>query len=267
MDTAGETAGRTVLTDARGAAVVSFADRSRPGALLAAEARAHGPGAARTALERLAGWAVATADGGFAEELCAGGGHAVRRAREMRRDLAGDPPPPEWEQARPGPGLHLVGLASGALDLSEAGEERMRAVFDAFLAAFPAGHPDRDPARSEAEEFGLLSELLDGNALGPVMDVSALAAEEDGRVGAVLVVNDRPDEVPWIGEVFRRPDPRYAGLGGLLMRRAIALLARQGVREVGLAVTEGNPAVRSYERLGFRTAGVYSTVRLPATAL
>lgn len=242
---------------------MSYVDRSRPGAPTAADARAHGPGAARAALEHLAGWTVTAADG-LAEELVAGGGQAVRRAREMRRDLAGDPPPREWADERPGPGLRLAPLGTGGDGLGE--------LFSAFLAAFPEDHPDRRPERSEADEFALLAALVGGRALGPVMDLSGLVVDDGGegggpRVGAALVVNDRPDEVPWIGEVFRRPDRRYAGLGGLLLRRALGRAAEQGLPEVGLAVTEGNPAVRSYERLGFRTVGVYSTVRLPTTAL
>ncbi|MDA2809605.1 GNAT family N-acetyltransferase [Nocardiopsis sp. RSe5-2] len=261
MDTAA-TAGRTVLTGADGTPVMSYVDRSRPGAPMAADARAHGPGAARAALDRLAGWTVTAADG-LAEELVAGGGRPVRRAREMRRDLAGDPPPEGWADELPTPGLRLTGLGTDGEGLGE--------LFSAFLAAFPEDHPDRRPDRSEADEFALLAALVGGRALGPVMDLSGLVVDDGDsgavRVGAALVVNDRPDEVPWIGEVFRRPDRRYAGLGGLLLRRALGKAAEQGVPEVGLAVTEGNPAVRSYERLGFRTVGVYSTVRLPATAL
>ncbi len=245
---------------------MSYLDRSRPGMPMAADARAHGPGAARAALERLAGWTVTAADG-LAGELLAGGAQEVRRAREMRRDLADDPPPEGWADEEPGPGLRLAALGSGGDGLGE--------LFSAFLAAFPQDHPDRRPERSEADEFALLAALVGGRALGPVMDLSGLVVDDDGgrggtggvRVGAALVVNDRPDEVPWIGEVFRRPDRRYAGLGGLLLRRALGRAAERGLPEVGLAVTEGNPAVRSYERLGFRTAGVYSTVRLPATAL
>jgi GNAT superfamily N-acetyltransferase len=71
---------------------------------------------------------------------------------------------------------------------------------------------------------------------------------------AACLVNDRPDEGPWISEVFRDPEPRYAGTGAALLRRTLALASGAGLRSIGLAVTVGNPAQQVYAKLGFRVA-------------
>src|SRR5690606_41799049 len=112
--------------------------------------------------------------------------------------------------------------------------------------------------------------LLGGAALGPVMELSALVIDDErpegDRVAAGLILNDRSDDVPWIGDVFRRPEPRYAGLGGLLLRRMLAGASAAGLPEIGLAVTAENPAKLLYDRLGFLDLGVFTTVLLPGGA-
>ncbi|MFW5420785.1 GNAT family N-acetyltransferase [Nocardiopsis sp. CNT-189] len=248
---------RTVLTGPDGAPLLDYLDRSAGDARVAASLRPLGPGAARAAAERLAGWRVVAPEE-FARELVGLGGRATRRAHEMRRPLASDPPPASWPDLAPEAG----GLRITPLDRTP--EE----VFRALDAAFPPGHPDRPADRDDpVEKFRALLMLLGGAVLGPVMGLSALVVDEErpegDRVAAGLILNDRSDDVPWIGEVFRRPEPRYAGLGGLLLRRALARASAAGLAEVGLAVTADNPAKRLYDRLGFRDQGVFTTVLLP----
>jgi len=61
----------------------------------------------------------------------------------------------------------------------------------------------------------------------------------------------------------RRPGPEHAGLGAALLRRVLALAAATGVEGVGLSVTDGNPAGRVYERLGFVPRSAPTTVLVP----
>jgi GNAT superfamily N-acetyltransferase len=58
-----------------------------------------------------------------------------------------------------------------------------------------------------------------------------------------------PTGGPWISQLFRHPGAR--GIGGPMLRRALALATRDGLPAVGLAVTHGNPAQRLYEATGF----------------
>nr|WP_237535987.1 GNAT family N-acetyltransferase [Streptomyces sp. SID3343] len=91
----------------------------------------------------------------------------------------------------------------------------------------------------------------------------SVVAFDAGRPVAAALVNDAELYGPWIGEIFRDPDPRYAGLGGRLLRHALGRAAKDGVEAVGLAVTEGNPARAVYERLGFRQTGSLMNIVLP----
>ncbi len=92
---------------------------------------------------------------------------------------------------------------------------------------------------------------------------SGVVRRPDGSVVAACLVTDRPQEGPWVVDVFRRPAPGYLGLGSLLLRRALALLAHEGWTTLGLAVTDGNPARSTYERLGFQHVLESVTVQLP----
>ncbi len=110
-----------------------------------------------------------------------------------------------------------------------------------YLTAFAPGHPDR----MEAPEAGRHLAGLLRNGLLPA---SGLAIEDDRIVAAILVgtIAEAPPPFggPWIMEVFSTA----RGAGRALLSRALDLT--QG--SLGLAVTEGNPAMRLYEALGFR---------------
>jgi GNAT superfamily N-acetyltransferase len=122
----------------------------------------------------------------------------------------------------------------------------------AYDAAFPPGHPDRT-------EPPLLH--LDGIIAEGLLDASGIAVDGEKVIGAILVGELREVEPPlggpWVMELFR--DPRYPGVGRALLERA---LARVQGPTLGLAVTEGNPAMRLYERVGFRRLLPSLTVQL-----
>ncbi len=71
----------------------------------------------------------------------------------------------------------------------------------------------------------------------------------------MCIITDRPGSPPhggtWITELFRDPDPEYAGTGRALLQRGLVLAAAAGVSAVGLVVSAGNPAKELYLDLGF----------------
>ena len=75
-----------------------------------------------------------------------------------------------------------------------------------------------------------------------------------------------PTGGPWVSEICRDPDPRYAGLGASLLRRVMVQLADDGESSLSLVVTEGNPARQLYERLGFRYVKSFRKLSIPALA-
>lgn len=203
-------------------------------------------------MTELAGWRVG-ADEPFGRLLVAAGGRVKRHGYGMSRDLVRDPAPRAWLEPPVPAGVRLTTADRPAIDLAPA-----------CLAAYPSEHPDYDqiptPERPELE----LEELMSGRMMGPLLGCSGLAVGKEGAVlGAVLIAGTRgepPLGGPWIAQLFRHPDAR--GIGGPLLRRALAVATRDGLPAVGLAVTHGNPARALYEATGFAAVSSSLTVEL-----
>lgn len=75
----------------------------------------------------------------------------------------------------------------------------------------------------------------------------------DGEPAGRLYVHDRPGEL-WIVDIALLPDFRGAGAGSALLRDIQARAARAG-KPLRIHVEVYNPALRLYERLGFRRVG------------
>ena len=138
---------------------------------------------------------------------------------------------------------------------------RWEAVIPSFEAAYPPEHPDHLPGGAALIDTYLVPYTA-GAQLGPLIcKASAIAVREGHAYGGILVV-DRPGEGPWVCDIWRHPDPAYAGTGAALLRWAAARL--DGFDSLGLVVTVGNDAaLRSYERVGFVIESTAWTVRLP----
>ncbi|WP_030255640.1 MULTISPECIES: GNAT family N-acetyltransferase [Streptomyces] len=198
----------------------------------------------------LPGWVV-SGPPELGQRLVADGATVLRHAHTFRRDLRADPPPADWAGAPLREGLRAV-------PCDRAPEE----LFAAWRAAFAPGHVDHfaaDDARALTERLGM---LLAGKAIGPVLPSSLLAVDAEDRVVAAAVLTDR-NGLPWIGEVFRHPELGYRGLGADLLRRAVADAAERGLADLHLVVSEGNPARRLYESLGFLLQETSLTVIVP----
>ena len=204
-------------------------------------------------MRELAGWQIATRDPGLAAALRGAGCSAVRHGHVFSRDLVLNPPDPDWLTPDL-PGLRLKSLDRPASDL-----------VDVSLAAYPPGHPDAetdDPAVVER----LVGALLTGDSVGPFMAVSTQVLDGPAVV-AVAIINRMPGAPPmggpWVSEVCRDPDRRYAGLGSVMLRRIMAELSEGSEKSLSLVVTEGNPARRTYERLGFAHVDSFRKLLVP----
>lgn len=134
-------------------------------------------------------------------------------------------------------------------------------VLPSWWAAYPADHPDRQPG-DDAPIDSYFRYFCEEGGLGPLLcDASALVVQ-DGRVVGGILVSDRPGEGPWVIDVWRDPDPRYAGLGPALLLWSAHRLTGQPV--LRLAVTVSNArAIRAYEKARFTIETTAWTLDLP----
>lgn len=232
---------REALRDAAGRTLATFVRGTRDGLPLADDV-ALAPGVALTdvadaAAASLGGHIVgATIDLG--ELLVARGATARRRVVVMVRDLRHP-----IDRVAPAPGVSVV----------PAGATSPGALLDAYVAAYPPGHPDHRPALDRDGEHEELRELMSGEVIGAQLACSRVAVAGGAEVGAALLYDHHgapPLGGPWVGELFRHPDAP-AGTGAALLASALAAARAGGLATVGLVVTEGNPARRLYERAGF----------------
>jgi ribosomal protein S18 acetylase RimI-like enzyme len=76
-------------------------------------------------------------------------------------------------------------------------------------------------------------------------------------VGGVHVVSTN-ESVAGVGNIFTRPDCRGQGLAQGITSAVTRALLDSGIETIGLNVEAGNtPAIRAYEKLGFRSRFVY----------
>ena len=89
----------------------------------------------------------------------------------------------------------------------------------------------------------------------------------DGVIRAGVIVTDMPFQPPWHGpwvaDIWRDPALRGRGVGRWLLARVQQDLIADGCACLGLAVSAGNPARRTYESIGFHTVAQTATVCLP----
>lgn len=244
---------RSTVTDPQGRPVLSYARGTRSGRPWADLAKVLRPGAVEVVFRELPGWVV-TGDEDFGRALLAAGARPLRHAHAYSRDLRSLPAPAEWAE---------TGYGVVPCDAVPATE-----VFPAWRAAYGPGHPDNENPDDDAAALEReLAPMLAGEILGPLLPCGGLLLRDDRVVAGVLVGGiphrEPPMGGPWIIDVFRDPNTRYAGLGTVMLRRALALATLHGLPALGLAVTEGNPARRVYERLGFRHLSSAISVIIP----
>jgi ribosomal protein S18 acetylase RimI-like enzyme len=203
----------------------------------------------------LAGWLVTTRNSSLAGHLVRQGAAPKRHALLMQCDVRPERPPVPF----PDP------LSLGPLPASD-DRNAWLALLPSWRAAFPPDHPDHFPGDDDAA-LAFMRRLIDGSELGPLHRASAIVHDDAGRPVAGVMVNvraqDPPWGGPWIADIWRDPDLRATGVGTALIAHVLATVHDDGLSSVSLAVTQGNPAQRSYERAGFRVVSESHTVLLP----
>jgi GNAT superfamily N-acetyltransferase len=202
-------------------------------------------------LERFGGHRIVTGDDDLVALLVAGGGTVQRRAHDYAYDLA--TVPDEWAETPAPQGFWLT------RDLDPAGLAPAKDV------ANPPGHPDHEPGMDHADD---LRSMIAGEVIGPLVpEASWQVSDGGGRpVGAILVVertDARRPGLTWVVEVFVDPRHQGKGLGGVLLRRALAGAKQAGYTTTGLVVSDGNPARHAYDAVGFTHVRSGTNVDLP----
>lgn len=248
------------LADPAGRVLVRFVPTERDGRPMAdfavLEPGASPQEAASALLRAYPGCRVAVADDALADALQVLGAQQSRAMTMMRRDLIADPPSSGWAEE------DFPGLISAVLDAA-----RVEELVTLWARTNGPEHVDHDPRPVDEILAKDLKPLLDGDIIGPMLPASGMLLDGE-RIAAACVINDfagtPPFSGPWVGDVFRDPDVRYAGTGAWLLQRAMVTLAQDGRTTLGLAVTVGNPAQRVYQRLGFSELLRSRSLRLPA---
>jgi predicted GNAT family acetyltransferase len=148
----------------------------------------------------------------------------------------------------------------------EEAHEMLRMALDPGRFRAPDGHTER-LGLSDLEALRAL--YADGEPYGEAPPFFSEATLESGvyhgiREGTDLVaaagthVFTPAEDVAGIGNVYTRRDRRGRGLGGRVTAAVVSDLAARGTGTIALNVAPGNaPAVRVYERLGFRRYCLY----------
>jgi hypothetical protein len=205
-------------------------------------------------LEQLAGWWLTSSDRALVDALVTAGATSVRHSHLYSRPLS---------PADGGLGSTALpfGLAWSPIDRSPLELARL------VVQANAPGHVDH-VATDPAVEVPELTALLSGELVGPYLARASSLILADQRVVAAVIVNRSPGEPPqggpWVSQVFRHPAPTYAGLGARALQRAMAVLAVDSETALSLAVTDGNPAERVYQRLGFNHVASRHKLAIPA---
>jgi len=195
---------------------------------------------------------ISTPNAEFAAALLARNCTQKRHAYAMSLDLTSHPPQPI---------SHQMPQETRFIEHCTADE-----LFDSWYAAYPLGHPDYLPGTRAELMAENLQPLLDRSLLG-ANHRSSRAVFQDGEVHAAIIISLREGEAPyggpWLSEIWCDPRLQHQGIGKSLLTTAIRELSEDGFASLGLAVSQGNPAKKLYESLGFTGISQSWTIALP----
>lgn len=127
-----------------------------------------------------------------------------------------------------------------------------------------------DQYRSESGALKFLRNIILVPGCGQFMPDASFVVREPGssRLIAVVLNSEVSPRVAHTTQIAVRPDYQHRGLGRRLMQATIAAIAAKGFRALTLTVSSANlPAVKLYERLGFRTVRTFSAAVWQQTQL
>ena len=111
------------------------------------------------------------------------------------------------------------------------------------------GTVDWDDGDDEEEAASEIRTTLSGG-YGAFLPLASLQIRKNERVVSQIVCT-LFEESPLITFVYTHQDHKNQGLASALIHAAGVSLREQGFSKLSLYVTESNPAVRLYEKLGF----------------
>ncbi len=153
--------------------------------------------------------------------LVAAGGRPRRHVHVMSRDLVRDPAPRGWLEPPLPDGVRLTAVDRPAIDLAPA-----------CRAAYPPDHPDYPEMREARAARGRAGgDHVRAGCSGPLLRCSGLAVGEDGAVLGAVLVNGSAGRaaVRRALDLAGLPPPGRPGVGGALLRRALAIATRDGL--------------------------------------
>jgi GNAT superfamily N-acetyltransferase len=244
-----EEAGGLLLSDGRGVPVARFQSSDEDGERVVRHLQPC-PGispdrATRLAVSELGGSRLKTTDEEIARALIGAGCTLLRAATDMHRD--------------PQQPIPAVELAAGWELVPHEWDDDLAAALN---AAYGPEHPD------SSDRVGRLRSLTEGEQ-GLVVLPGATARLKDpgGRsMGQVFTVGPVPwgsAPTSWVLDLAVSPGGQGRGFGAALLAYAIRGTRDAGLTTAGLTVTDGNPARRLYDRMGFRPVLRHFEVRAP----
>lgn len=150
--------------------------------------------------------------------------------------------------------LHTKTFAAPLLPESVTADPRdFGRVAELIVSAYD-GHPGRElhaEVRSRAGAEGFVRTAADG-AYGQMKPAYMRMIRRGGEPVAAVVGCEAAPGVGFVLQIVVRPDAQGQGLGTRLMLELGKVFQESGLDRVALGVTVSNPALRLYERLGFR---------------
>jgi GNAT superfamily N-acetyltransferase len=141
---------------------------------------------------------------------------------------------------------------------------------DDLTTALAAAYARRDhPDRADGiDRVSRLRSLTEGeNGLIVLPGATGRLKDPGGRsAGQVFTVGPVPwgsAPTAWVLDLSVSPDGQGRGFGAALLAYAMSGTRQAGLTVVGLTVTDGNPARRLYDRMGFRPVLRHFEVRAP----
>ena len=136
----------------------------------------------------------------------------------------------------------------------------------ALATAYAPGHPDGGWTENDTGQVRAMFDKAD--PVPPLSPASARLVGPDGRsAGHVLCAGPVPwtdYRCAWVLNLGVGPRAQGRGFGRALLVHALRGSHAAGLPALALAVTDGNPARRLYDRAGFQPVTRVLTVDLPA---
>jgi len=108
--------------------------------------------------------------------------------------------------------------------------------------------------RSREMRIKYLADEIGGSETELIKDASFVLMDDKIRAG-IISVKYRGSDDPYFSDIFVDPDYRRRGIASAMISTAAQKLMDLGYRSVALIVSENNPAIGLYRKMGFSNSG------------